>query len=67
MNTAFFYALILALINIVLSLVGFFLGYQTDKIMQGRWFVILSVVAVIVVLWLPGRKRRINRSATARA
>ena len=52
MNTAFFYALILALSNIVLSLAGFFLGYQTDKIMQGRWFVILSVVAVIVVLWL---------------
>jgi uncharacterized membrane protein len=52
MNTTFFYGLMLAVSNIVLTLVGFFLGYQTDKIMQGRWFGLLSIVAVVVILWL---------------
>jgi hypothetical protein len=52
MNTTFFYGLVLALSNIVLSLAGFFLGYQTDKIAQGRWFGILPFIVMIVVMWL---------------
>jgi uncharacterized membrane protein YfcA len=52
MNTTFFYGLILAVSNIVLTLVGFFLGYQTDKIAQGRWFGFLPFIVMIVVLWL---------------
>ena len=52
MNTTFFYGLILAVSNIVLTLVGFFLGYQTDKIAQGRWFGFLPFIVMIVVTWL---------------
>jgi len=52
MNTTFFYALILAVSNIVLTLVGFFLGFQTDKMAEGRWFGWLSMVVAIVVTWL---------------
>jgi len=44
MNTTFFYALILAVSNIVLSLVSFFLGYQTDKMAEGKWFGWLTMV-----------------------
>lgn len=53
MNTTFFYGLILAVSNIVLTLVFFFLGYQTDKIAQGRWISFLLPLAVtVIVLWL---------------
>lgn len=52
MNTPFFYGLVLAFGNIVLTLVGFFLGYQTDKLVQGRWFGVLPFVLVIGILWL---------------
>ena len=53
MNTTFFYALVLSVSNIVLSLVFFFIGYQTDKMAQGRWIVSLVPLAVmIVVTWL---------------
>ncbi|MFA5058193.1 MAG: DUF4199 domain-containing protein [Opitutaceae bacterium] len=52
MNTTFFYGLMLALSNIVLTLIGYFLGYQSEKIMQGKWFGLLPLVATIVVLWL---------------
>ena len=53
MNTTFFYGLMLAVSNIVLTLVFFFLGYQTDKMSQGRWIVsLLPLVVTIVVLWL---------------
>ncbi|HUJ45201.1 MAG TPA: DUF4199 domain-containing protein [Opitutaceae bacterium] len=53
MNTPFFYGLILALGNIVLTLVFFFLGYQTDRMLQGRWIVtLLPLVVAIVVMWL---------------
>ncbi len=52
MNTTFFYALILAVSNIVLTLVGFFLGFQTDKMAEGRWFGWLSLVVAVAVTWL---------------
>jgi uncharacterized protein YacL len=53
MNTTFFYGLMLAVSNIVLTLVFFFLGYQTDKMLQGRWIVSLLPLAVtIIVMWL---------------
>jgi predicted DNA repair protein MutK len=58
MNTTFFYALVLAASNIVLTLVGFFLGYQTDKMAEGRWFAWLSLVVGIVVTWLGVRAVR---------
>lgn len=52
MNTPFFYGLVLAFGNIVLTLVGFFLGFQTDKLVQGRWFGVLPFVLAIGILWL---------------
>jgi hypothetical protein len=53
MNTTFFYALVLSVSNIVLSLVFFFLGFQTDKIAQGRWITgLLPLGVMIVVTWL---------------
>jgi hypothetical protein len=59
MNTPFFYGLVLAFGNIVLTLVFFFLGYQTDKMVQGRWIVsLLPLVMTIIVMWLGIRAAR---------
>jgi hypothetical protein len=58
MNTAFFYGLVLALANIVLSLVGYFLGFQTDRIAQEQWFGLLRLVVTVVILWLGIRATR---------
>lgn len=52
MSTNFTYGLILAITNIALTLVGYFLGYQTEKIMDGRWFGFLPLVAMIVIIVL---------------
>jgi hypothetical protein len=52
MNTTLFYGLILAASNIVFTLVFFFLGFQTDKIAEGRWFGFLPFIVGIVVTWL---------------
>jgi hypothetical protein len=52
MNTTFFYGVILSVSNIVLTLVAFFLGFQTDKIAEGRWFNWLALVVGIAVTWL---------------
>jgi hypothetical protein len=53
MNTPFFYGLVLAFGNIVLTLVFFFLGYQTDKMLQGRWITsLLPLAMTILVMWL---------------
>jgi hypothetical protein len=46
------YALIMAIGQIVLTLVGFFLGYQTDKINQGSWFGLVSLIYAIAVYWM---------------
>jgi hypothetical protein len=59
MNTNFFYGLILAVINIVFSLVMFFAGYQTDKIAEGqRLSQFFPLVVCIVVLVLGMRAVR---------
>jgi len=52
MKATFSYGLILAAGLIVLTLVGFFLGFQTDKIADGRWFGLLTFALIIVVTWL---------------
>lgn len=53
MNTTFFYGLVLSVSNIVLSLVFFFIGYQGEKMAQGRWITsLLPLGVVIVVTWL---------------
>jgi predicted DNA repair protein MutK len=52
MSTTLLYALIMAVGQIVLTLVGYFLGYQTDKINQGSWFAFVPLVYAIVVYWL---------------
>ncbi len=51
MSTTFTYGLILAITNIALSLIGFFLGYQTDKMAQGQWFQWLVYLAIFGVIW----------------
>jgi hypothetical protein len=52
MNAKLSYGLILAAGNIVLTLVGFLLGYQSDNIANGTWFSFLIYVLCVVVLWL---------------
>lgn len=52
MSTTLVYALIMAIGQIVLTLVGFFLGYQTDKINQGTWFGFIPLVYALVIYWL---------------
>ena len=53
MNTTFFYAVVLSVTNIVLTLVFFFLGFQTDKMAQGTWIAgLLPFAVMIIVTWL---------------
>ena len=52
MSTTLLYALVMAIAQIVMNLVGFFLGYQTDKISSGTWFGFVPLVVSIVVLTL---------------
>ncbi|HVZ65224.1 MAG TPA: DUF4199 domain-containing protein [Lacunisphaera sp.] len=49
MSTTVLYALIMAIGQIVLTLVGYFLGYQTDKINQGSWFGVVPLVYAITI------------------
>lgn len=49
MSTTLLYSLIMAIGQIILTLVGYFLGYQTDKINQGSWFGFVPLVYAIVV------------------
>jgi len=58
MSTTLLYALIMAIGQIVLNLVGFFLGYQTDKINQGAWFGFVPLVYAIAIYWLGQRAVR---------
>jgi len=58
MKTALFYGLVLALANIVLALVAFFLGFQTDNIAGGQWFSLLSLVAAVGIMWFGIRATR---------
>ena len=44
MNTPLLYALIMAIGQIALTLVSFFLGYQTEQINQGTWFNLIPLL-----------------------
>lgn len=52
MSTTLLYALVMAIAQIVVSLISFFLGYQTDKINSGTWFGFVPLVVSIVILVL---------------
>ena len=52
MNTKLFYALILTVCAVVLQLLLFFTGYQTEKLATGQYFQWLGVVIMAIVLWL---------------
>lgn len=52
MSTTLLYALIMAIAQIVVTLISYFLGYQTDHISSGRWFQLVPLVVSIVVLTL---------------
>ncbi len=51
MNTPLLYALIMAIGQIALTLVSFFLGYQTEQINQGTWFGFIPLLYGIAVYW----------------
>ena len=51
MNTPLLYAIIMAIGQIALTLVSFFLGYQTEQINQGTWFGFIPLLYGIAVYW----------------
>jgi uncharacterized protein YybS (DUF2232 family) len=58
MSTTLTYGIYLALANIALTLVGFFLGYQGENMAQGQWFQYLSWVTTITFVTLGIRATR---------
>lgn len=52
MSTTLLYALVMAVAQIVVSLISFFLGYQTDKMSSGGWFGFVQVAVTIAILIL---------------
>ena len=58
MNTALFYGLVLGLAGIVLSLISYFLGFQTDKIALEPWVGLVQLAVSVTVLWLGIRAAR---------
>jgi hypothetical protein len=52
MSTKFFYALVLTLATIVLQLLLFFSGFQTEKLATGQYLQYLGLVIMAGVLWL---------------
>jgi hypothetical protein len=52
MGTKFFYALILTVCSIVLQLLLFFTGFQTEKLATGQYLQYLGMVIMAIVLWL---------------
>lgn len=50
MSTTLLYALVMAVAQIVVTFISFFLGYQTDKINSGAWFGFVPLLVSIVVL-----------------
>ena len=50
MSTTLLYALVMAVAQIVVSLISFFLGYQSDKISSGGWFAFVQVAVTIAIL-----------------
>jgi hypothetical protein len=56
MSTTLLYALILAISQIVVTLISYFLGYQTDHIASGRWFSSIVPLVVLIVVLILGIK-----------
>jgi hypothetical protein len=52
MSTTLLYALVMAVAQIVVNLISFFLGYQTDKISSGSWFTLVQIAVTILILIL---------------
>jgi len=52
MSTKFFYALVLTVCTVVLQLLLFFMGFQTEKLATGQYLQWLGLVIMAVVLWL---------------
>lgn len=48
MSTTLTYGIYLALANIALTLVGYFLGYQTDNMAAGQWFQYVTWVTILI-------------------
>ncbi len=63
MSTTLLYGLILVGGNILLTLVGYFLGYQTDKINDSTWFGLATFLFSVVMLWLGIRAVRDEQAA----
>lgn len=51
MSTTLLYGLILAAGNILLTLAGYFMGYQTDRLNDAAWLGFLPFILSVVVLW----------------
>jgi hypothetical protein len=51
MNTKFFYAVILTICTIVLQLLLFFTGFQTEKLATGQYLAYVGFAIMAVVLW----------------
>jgi hypothetical protein len=65
MNTKFFYALILTVCSIVLNLLLFFTGFQTEKLAVGQHLGWLGFVAMAAVLWFGVKAVRDDKSDTS--
>jgi hypothetical protein len=52
MSTTLLYALVMAVAQIVVNLISFFLGYQTDRMSSGGWFGFVQLAVSILVLVL---------------
>ena len=52
MSTKFTYALIMTVCQVVVSLVMFSLGFETEKLATGQYLGFVGIVFMIVVLWL---------------
>jgi hypothetical protein len=52
MGTKFFYAVILTICSIVLQLLLFFTGFQTEKLATGQYLAYVGFAIMAVVLWL---------------
>lgn len=52
MSTTLTYGIYLALANIALTLLGYFLGYQSDNMAAGQWFQYVSWVAILAFVVL---------------
>ncbi|MEO6992168.1 MAG: DUF4199 domain-containing protein [Lacunisphaera sp.] len=52
MSTTLLYALVMAIAQIIVNLISFFLGYQTDKMSSGGWFGLVQIAVTILILVL---------------